>query len=92
MFQHLKALNLRSVFDMLKRGVTLTLEAKEILRRFQHRIRRLELYRRRNASYPFCGERQRQRYLRNGMREQQRNSHKPPALQPRHIFGQEIAA
>lgn len=36
---------------------------------------------------PYDSHRQRERYARNRMDEQQRASHKPGTVQPRHIFG-----
>ena len=59
----------------------------------EHQLRRLQRQQfraveraRRHASYGLDSDRQRQRYARNRMDEQQRNSHKPGTLQPHHIF------
>ena len=54
--------------------------------RAAHRKQRLAKYAHKNATYPYDNYRQRDRYGRNRMDEQQRNSHKPGTLQPRHIF------
>jgi hypothetical protein len=68
----------------LKRSKQYTRSPEE---REQHRKQRIANYRHRNAMYPYDSHRQRERYARNRMDEQQRNSHKPGTLQPRHIFG-----
>lgn len=81
----LKAFNLRSAFELLKRGVTLPIETIKMLRRWQHRQNRLQSYRMHNAGMRGCGKRQQARYGRNRMDEQQRNSHKPPAIWPNHL-------
>jgi hypothetical protein len=85
--QHIKALNLRQLFELVKSGVALPPGELRMLRRLKHRAARLGRYRRRNASYPYSSKRQHARYARNGMDVQQRNSHKPGTLQPRHVFG-----
>lgn len=44
-------------------------------------------YRAPGKAYPYSSKRQAERYGRNRMDEQQRRSHPPGTLQPRHIFG-----
>lgn len=83
--KHINTLNLKTVFEMLKKGITLPPGVLKWLRRMQHRQERLARYRMRMAGYPYSSKRQEQRYARNRMDEQQRNSHKPPAIWPRHL-------
>ena len=56
-------------------------------RALRRRLIRAQLRYARHSSYRGCGQRQRERYARNHMDEQQRNSHKPGTVQRRHIFG-----
>jgi hypothetical protein len=65
-------------------GLKRTKSPEEIAR---NRKMRLSRYAHRNATYPYSSHRQHERYARNRMDEQQRNSHKPGTVQPWHIFG-----
>ena len=44
-------------------------------------------YEHRNVTSPYSSFRQQERYSKNRMDEQQRNSHKPGTVRPKHIFG-----
>jgi hypothetical protein len=48
----------------------------------KHAARRKADYHHRNTTYPYSSYRQQERYAKNRMDEQQRNSHKPGTVQP----------
>lgn len=83
--KHVNTLNLRTIFEMISRGVTLPPGVQDMLRRMKHRAERLARYRFRNASYPYSGKRQTARYTRQRADARQMNSHKPPAIWPNHL-------
>lgn len=83
---HINEKNIIATFKATIAGLLPSPNEKYFLR-MKRRVARLERYWKRNASYPYSSTRQHQRYARNQMDAQQRNSHKPGTLQPKHIFG-----
>ncbi len=82
----LNLLNAMATFFAKVRGVALS--PTELLDSVKMRkLRRAATRYHRHSGYSHCGKRQQQRYARNRMDEQQRNSHKPGTVQPFHIFG-----
>lgn len=82
-------INARNIVALFKASVAgLIPSPNDAMRlRFERALARRQRYWKRNTSYPYSSTRQHERYARNQMDVQQRNSHKPGTLQPRHIFG-----
>ena len=77
------ALNGLQRFIEIVRGIDSPIEKTALRKRSKQRRAYTRFWR--HSTFATHGHRQSERYLRNNMIEQQKNSHKPPALWPRHL-------